>query len=102
MPWLAGVQGVRQSSRRKTSGKEDLREAKSSWALLTWRVSRVGGCNGSGGEGGGVDEVAFGNIDEEVKVSRKLAPIRGMQTSTTMNRQVKVLSLKESRIDLYP
>ena len=74
MPWLAGVQGVRQSSRRKTSGKEDLREAKSSWALLTWRASRVGSCNGSGGEGGGVDEVAVGNIDEEVKACKEVGP----------------------------
>ena len=27
-----------------------------------------GSCNGGGGEGGGVDEVAVGDINEEVKV----------------------------------
>ena len=34
----------------------------------------MGGCNGSGGEGGGVDEVAVGNIDEEVKVCKEVGP----------------------------
>ena len=33
-----------------------------------------GGYNGGGGEGGGVDEVAVGDVDEEVKVCKEVSP----------------------------
>ena len=33
-----------------------------------------GGCDGGGGEGGGVDEAAVGDVDEEVKVSEEVGP----------------------------
>ena len=61
-----------------------------------------GNCDGGGGEGGGVDEVAVGDVNEDVKVRKKSAPIRGMETSVTMTCQLKVLSLKESCRDLHP
>ena len=50
-----------------------------------------GGCDGGGGEGGGFDEPAVGDVNEEVKIHAEVGPVGSYKmgadawTTTTMN-----------------